>query len=449
MKVAEVSEKVRGLLRELVEVGPSQAELAKWLRVDQSQISRLLSGTATLELERVLGLLDALGVPRGLFFDKLFEEEKVDPATVLHVFREHAGLPPDPFLVEIEAPCLELNMLDVPGKARPSRRRADLLWLEDLRFDDADTAKSHLEQRAREWIAEANGSVSPPAGELLGDIAIALAIWASIQRIRGRRDDASMALEPSCNLADKSGEHWVSGFALQKSGYLLMDRGEARRGIRFLKEAYYLFGCAGEDAWQAKIWVDLGILHNFLGEHSIAIEHLEMALARLPQTSRRSRFAAHYDLALALHAEGNMEVAAEHLQLANALRPDDTLATAYLRWREGSQLLQANKPQEAAASLEVALSRFDRCDQLGEALLVLVDLAEAHFRQRSPARLGQLSERIVKSLRPFQKNKVITASLQAFALACQRGKVSLKLLDDMREQLEAEFPQRSTHLDQA
>lgn len=447
-QVAGTLEKMRSLLRDLIEVKATQAEVGSWLGIDQSQVSRILNGKAPLELERLLVILAAVDVSQQAFFSAVFDGEKPDPAAVLYLLREHAGLPPDSFLENIEAGCAELGMRDRPAQAQQSCRRSDLLQLEDLRFVDSASAKQQLEELIRLWIGEANSFTAPPPTELLGDIAIGLAIWASIQRICGRRDDASSALEWACQLAEKGEEPWILGLVRQKSAYLLMDSGNARYGIVLLREAHFYFSLTGDNDWQAKIWVDLGILHNFLGEHEKAIRYLQIALERLPERLQRNRFAAHYDLAIALQFTGHPEEAQLHLAKATALRPPIPLATAYLKWREGSQCLAAGALDTAVQLLEVAHQMFEEIGVTGDTIFILLDLAEVYFRQRNGQKLADLADWTGRSMKFFRQNKRVFDALQTLALICFRGKGDLKLLAGVRQQLEAEFPNRLTLFDQ-
>ena len=445
MRRKELTQSVMTELRDQVQNEIPLEELGIFLDLSPSQVSRFLNGITPPDLNKVFGCLEATKLPPLLFFEVALAKAHYRPEQVLSYFRENGQATLSVFVVRSAklAPFLR----PAAGKAAPSPRREELMVFEDRRFDDPLGAKEGLEAKIDALIDEASMGDDAPR-ELLGDIAAALSIWASIQRLRNYRDDAGTALDVAFQLAFACGEFWVIGLVYQKSAYLLMDLSATDRGILFLKEAIHYFEMARMPDWKAKVYVDIGVLLNYDKKHEEAIPWLELAIELLPENSVRHRFSAHHTFAIALSALGRNAEAAAAMSQASALCPSDPTAEATLTWLAGGlhhaagELAQSMEAHRKAGRIFKALENWKEC------ALVLTDLAKSLLKAGDKEGLAELTAEALELAAKLHRNKAAANALHEFALLCIRGSVTPPNLKNLEDELLAAFPERLRHLDQ-
>lgn len=445
MRRKELIQSMMTELRDQVQDEIPLESLSTFLGVSPSQVSRFLNGITAPDIDKVFGCLEAAELPPLLFFEVSFVKAHYGPGQVLRYFRENGQATVTAFVVR--AAKLAAFLRPAAEKAAPSSRREALMVFEDRRFDDPLGAKEGLEAKIDALIDEASMGDDAPR-ELLGDIAAALSIWASVQRLRNFRDDAGTALEVAFRLAFACGEFWVLGLVYQKSAYLLMDLSATDRGILFLKEAADCFELARMPDWKARAFVDRGVLLNSAKRHEEAIPWLELAIEQLPECATRSRFSAYHNVSIAKSALGRLTEAAADMAQASTLCPGYPLAEATLIWLAGG-LHHASG--ELTASIEAHRKAGRIFKDLGnwkECALVLTDLAKSLLQVGDKNGLAGLTAEAIELAGKLQRNKAAASALREFALLCVRGSVAPPNLKDLEEDLEAAFPERLPHLDQ-
>ena len=445
MRRKELTQSVMTELRDQVQNEIPLEELGIFLDLSPSQVSRFLNGITPPDLNKVFGCLEATKLPPLLFFEVALAKAHYRPEQVLSYFRENGQATLSVFVVR--AAKLAPFLRPAAGKAAPSPRREELMVFEDRRFDDPLGAKEGLEAKIDALIDEASMGDDAPR-ELLGDIAAALSIWASIQRLRNYRDDAGTALDVAFKLAFACGEFWVIGLVYQKSAYLLMDLSATDRGILFLKEALHCFDLARMPDWKAKVYVDMGVLLNYDKRYEEAIPWLELAIEQLPKAATRSRFSAYHTIAIAQSALGKNSEAAAAMSQASALCPSDEIATATLKWLEGDLHYAAGELARCIEAYRKAVNIFKTRENWTECAFVLADLAKSLLQSGDKAGLAGLTAEALDLAAKLHRNKAAAAALHEFALLCFRGAVTTPNLKNLEEELETAFPERLRHLDQ-
>ena len=444
MWVSDATASIRSLLVKKAQGRLSKEKLGAILGIDGSQAGRFLNGETRPDLSKVMLTLEALKLPKAHFFRMALAAELYGPAEVLTCYGEDPKAELAPFLLHYEALVSILEPL--PAEAQPSPRRAELLELEDRRFSDPLGAKARLEELACGWLALCEHELPPR--ELIGDIAIALATWASVMRLRSQRDDALKALQLAFRLGLRCREPWVIGVLYQKAAYLLMDLSDVATGLEFLGEALKHFTLSRDTEWQAKVYVDYGVLYHFAGRDEEAIPWLELAIDELPRSSQRHRFAAHHNLAIACAALERYPAAAAAMGRALELRPAYPRAEASLRWVEAALQLAAGEVAKAIQSYRRARNIYLECENWVECAFVTVDLAKALLRSKDKEGLAELGGETAVLAKRLRKHQATNDLLLSFAVECRRGSVAEPLLEALAETLEKAFPDRLVHLDQ-
>lgn len=444
MWASDTIERILQLLVSQAESSASINEVGMALGIDPSQASRFLKGTTKADLSRILRVLELLDISAPVFFKIALKDHPQGPAEVLRYFREDPKAELCDFLRRYDSLIRILEPSSEP--AGPSTSRRKLLRLEDLRFVDPLAAREKLEKLAGSWLTFAESA--QPSRTMLGDIATALAIWASVMRLRNHRDDAVAAMVLALRLGKLCGDPWVMGLLYQKAAYLLMDLGATEEGIELLDQALKWFTRAKAQEWRAKVYTDYGVLYHHMGRSEEAIAWLELAIEELPKSLRRYRFSAYHTQAIALAAVGRPADAAEALAMAIGLQPDDRRAEAVLNGAKADLQLEAGELASAVQSYHAARVIFMELEQWSDAAILTVDLAKVLLRTGDRKNLAELSGEITFLAKKLRRHKATEEMLLGLALGCRRGSVKEPQLRELAKKLRATFPKRRAQLDQ-
>ncbi len=254
---------------------------------------RQLRENKGLDLSKVYQVLGTMEVPPRFYFEELLETlPGYDPTWVLAHFREGTGSARDPFLAaSYERLARQLESLEVTRNVG-RRRTAEIEALEEQTFFDRMAAKKGLEALGIELI-EALETPSPGSSiaGLLGDIAHALTVWGSIQRIRGNRDDSVDAYVLAFRLATLSQDPKVIGYFYYYAAMLLPELGQPGHALRFADECCTLFQQFRDRDHLARGMVQTGIvefdLERFAAARHQAICALRPSIPRCLANPRR------------------------------------------------------------------------------------------------------------------------------------------------------------------
>jgi tetratricopeptide (TPR) repeat protein len=431
MGQSSLGTEICGTLRELIRQQSLRvAHVADRAGMDRGHVHRLLSGNRPLHLKQIERLLDAIAIPDGVFCDLLTPPDGLSAANaslVLASCRDELPLP--------RATLLDLVDQRLPSWIEGQRdsvavvgsRRAKILALEEERFGDRRRVKDVVESLIRE-ILETDRDVGAA-----DDLALALSVWAAIRRIEGSRADARDAYLHAFALVRDA---FAEGFVYQKAAWLLADFTRERLGLLFLDQALRCFAIAGADAWQARLFVDRGLIYLGLGDNDAAERWLRYSLQRLPPGTSIHRFSALENLTRVFLRKGDGDAALCAVLEAHDHCPSFNYQRAYLTWLKGRVLMHRREVAAAEESMRVALSAILEIGEPLDAALATVDLALTLFVAGKRSELGRLLENTHGWMARLKKNARAHGVMTTLLTIGLRGELNERILSGSRLRLE-------------
>jgi tetratricopeptide (TPR) repeat protein len=183
-------------------------------------------------------------------------------------------------------------------KGHPRRRQAEFLaaavdWLDLYRYEWPTRAASLSRAIALE--------LCPNIDNGLDVFLRALGVYASAVRMRGSMTLAAMVLHEILPLAYRT-SRWREADLIQRASYVLRDHARHADSLQASTAAGTIYAGLNDRPGQAKTITDRGICFYLRGDAEVAIGEFRNALAWLPETAKRHRFAAHLTLGAALAA---------------------------------------------------------------------------------------------------------------------------------------------------
>lgn len=436
IEVPPLDERVLELLRELVETHSSSRAVAESMGQAHNYVARILRGETKLRLDVLERILHAMGLSTTYFFRLVTAgDEALDVATLLRFFPAD-GSEESPFFDAV-SPRLDeiLARGSDPSIVReiPSRRD-EIEKFEALRFSDRDAAEKGLEALIPELLDAAPGD-APACPGLLGDLAIALATWATVQRFRSERRAAARALRRAMLAAESSGELRPVAIVLQRSAYLMRDLARGRTALLLLDRANDLYLRDGDLEGCAKVFVDRAIVLVHLGLYENAVECYETALRLLPENDKLQRFGALSGLAHCHENLGQLELALKRNEAAAAVYDGiEDMQLAYLVWNRANlcAALGGRDPEPAYRRAMELLERHAEPLAVG---LCAVDLAAVYVRRGESRKLAALGDEILAWLPALRGNRTADAILMELVRCAKWGEVTQQLLVESRRRL--------------
>lgn len=442
MNTGEILRKALRLVYDLVDRLSSQKAVAEVLSVTSGHVSRLLSGSRKIFLDDILKILGFIEVSPRLVIEAVCEDP-VTPVEILRAFRKGDGLIATSFLESVRARLPAPGHPMLRNEARPSADRRLLLELEKQREQDPPAAQEKLESQVRQWISQ-----EPMSANLRTDIATALAIWASIQRLQDHLDDAATAYSYAFGFVEGLRDPWILGLLYRKVAPLLVDLKRPKQARQLLKEALVFFIEAGDPHFQAQVFVDLGTIHNALGEGDIAENWHALALQNLPAEDENYRFAVHYDLAWADFQTGKILDAQKHLAEARKFQPATNIVVeTTLLWLEGDIWRKLGALDNADSAYRQTLRHLLDSRRIAEAIQVTLILAQTLLDAGRTAPLKELVLDLQRNVRALRSNAAASATIDRLSLAFLKGKIGPKLFEVALEEFRAalEMPRGRSH----
>lgn len=388
--------------------GLSHAE--RCAKVSQSYIRRR-KNAGTIDLTKMMAVLQALGEHPARFFRRVFPEGKAEA----HVVDVPTG--PEPEIVD--------RANDRIKSARPgSIPRLHLMELDTLRYDEPQKAADRT-LAALEFVDTQ-------------DVSFALGIWASSQRMLMNIEDATHALLAGLKIADTSQDLRARGDLLQRLATVVSDCGEHAEALTLATQATDAHARAGDLEAVGQTLVDRGEWLLYLGRFKESIAMHRQALPLLARNDDIHRVTAWQDIGLCFHAQGSFEEAAHALR--EAWRSADSIGIlnqSKLAWLEAVidfSLGDHEKSEEKLCDVVVTFSGI----HLGEAALATVDLAEVQLAA------GKLiaSYASAQAILPFitklsAQNRVVKAAEHILADLARQGEaaITVQVVGNLRELL--------------
>jgi hypothetical protein len=413
------------VLRALIAEHSSVHHVAQCLGMDHANLGRVLSGQYRMNFDLIGKILGVLELPVSIFHRRCLDGHRLsldEASALLRLCRPKAGrgrparaVAHGAFLGQVDE--LLPAWLESKPTAHGIARREELMRLEDARFTAAGIAKTRLEELSEELLR------GPAAQGRRVDFAMLLAIWATLKRIEGCREEARDAYLSSIACLRGLNEPFTEGFVFQKAAYVAMDFDQIDTSLVLLDGAQAAFVYEGNLEWQARIFTDKGIARSRQDSWERAETHLLMALRLLPASSARHRLAATDALVEICLRTGRLEDAHQALKSVGDYWSESPLAMAFVFWRSGKILATQERHAESVQQLWTSLATMSQVGEPIDAAILAVDLAEGllHLGRRNDLKalvadmvtwMGRLADNkeahrtIVKLVRMFYANEL-------------------------------------------
>lgn len=295
----------------------------------------------------------------------------------------------------------------------------DLASIDALRQDDSHAAEAAI-----------NAAMKSVSGARSG--ARVLGVWSSVQRSLYRLDWSTIGLGLAVEVADIAGDAELVTELLQRSIYVLKDRGELGWALSMAREVTARSLQAGNLEGVGKGLVDCGVVHSASGDPALAVGCCRAALEILPGDLSTSRFAAWQVLALSHHALGDVSRAATAAEEASKVVPSSLSMLGRLAWVRGRIAWQSQDMARAERYYRVALSHlipapYDAA--LVGAELVRVVWRRGHFVEANAlcSALSAVADSV--SDHPLEMDNVMSAALFDLVWAGMEARLNEQVIE--------------------
>ncbi len=439
------------------------AEIEEGVSCSQGYLNKLSSGTHEFKLDLFLRTLEVLELDPRAFFsralgieptleDYLLELE--DGAREDRAFSRIARVSRQLEVAEPETPdpaatADERHVAELAGCAsreqhrrlRCTRKyrtrafsRAYLEHLDSLRYDNAVQAAKLVEKVATHLIPKLPGE----RDERLALQCLALGIFGSARRRKGRLADAARAFRLALELSRRAHLRAETAALLQRASYLLKDVGHFERSLSYLREALEIYVDLGSETGIAKTLVDRGMMLCYLGEYDTAVAVLEQALRRLDGSGQtRNLFAVHQFLAYAHEQLGDLDAAERQLETATTFGGlEHGFFWSKLRWLQGTLALKRGAYRRSEELLRSAWQVLSDQEHPAQAALLSVDLVEALLAQERLEEACALATSMARLLESMRNNHLAKKAVYQLVRSGLDGKLTRQLLGKVRSQLQ-------------
>ncbi len=442
----------------------------------RGEISNLYSERKRIKLDVFLRALLALGTDPAEFFSRVLGGPCL-PDAYLEPFvaageqdRELAEIEragwwleageaqaADPAAVADAARAAEMAQLrpkEQQRRLRHTRRyrtvafaRAYLEHLDSLRYDHAEVAAKLATTVAVDLLPKLPG----PRPERLALQCLALGIFASARRLKGRFSTAARAFRLALDLARRHRLREDTARLLQRASYLLKDFGQFERALVCLREALEIYVGLGCDIGIGKTLVEQGLMLTGLGDHKTATQVLSQALrylngneARLP----RYHFAAYQYLAIAFEQLGELDAAEARLEEATGISGlENGFYSAKLRWQQGTLAFKRGDCRRSEGLLRAARKALAATENPGQEALVSLDVLDVLLAQGKLEEACSLAGDMARLLDCFEDDRLAARAIVRLIRPTLAGKLSRAIVAEARADLEkARTPERGALL---
>jgi tetratricopeptide (TPR) repeat protein len=439
MSEPQSSDQALVVLRTLIEEHSSVHHVARCLGMDHTNLGRVLSGEYRLHHELVEMILDVLGLPVSIFLRLCLPSENLqlsEATALLKSCRPKVGRGRRPSQALDGAWVYEIGekfpaWLEGAASNEGSRWRDEILRLEEERFASAAEVSSRLEV-----LAEILLDCLPTRGAR-ADLAMVLAIWSTLRRIEGRRGEARDGYLLAVGCLETTDDSFAEGFVLQKAAYLALDFDRADQSLLLLDGALAAFVIDGQACWQARIFVDRGIVRAHQERWTEAEKELQTALWLLPTEAVLSRLSATEALVDLLVRAGRLAEAEAALGTAENLPCEFPIARAFLTWRRGMLLSAQGRSNEAAEILWIAFELMAKKGEAIDAALVAADLADVLLKLRRTEALRMLVGDTVQWMGKLADNRAAHRALMRLVSYFYAGELSAARISRIRLEIKA------------
>lgn len=290
--------------------------------------------------------------------------------------------------------------------------------IEDDAGADLDAIDAHRQDDAYAAEEAINEVLQRVSGARCG--ARALGVWSSVQRSLYRLDWATTGLGLAIEVAAIAGDEDLVTGLVQRSVYVLKDRGELSWSLSMAREVAARSVRTGDLDGLGKGLVDCAVVLSASGAREEAARCSRVALKILPENLGTSRFAAWQVLALSLHALADVEGAESAVERAAAVAPESLGMQGRLAWVRGRLAMGRKDLGLAERHYRTALSHLMSAPY--DAALVGAELVRVVWRRGDFAAARTLSRGLsavadAVSEHPLDLDQVMSSALLDLAMA--------------------------------
>ncbi|MCP3961909.1 MAG: hypothetical protein GY719_29045 [bacterium] len=440
-----------------------EGEIAMW----QGALSDVYAGRRPLRLDYLLRILDGLDLEPTTFFRRALGASPVadDLLADLEVEGDE-----DRALGRIAAAARELATAEPPladrmadtgaegveelirlggrehlRRLRNTRRLRThefagpyLEYLDRLRYDEAPRAAKRAEIVATRVLPALPG----PQEDRISLLCLALGVFGSARRVKGRFTPASRAFRLALELARRHGLQLEAAQLLQRASYLTRDLGHSDRGLLLLREALEIYVDIDSSRGIGMTLVDRGMLYAYLGQPAEAVPVLQRALEILDGTAveiPRTHLSAYQLLTYAFEKLGDLEAAEAHLERGvRDFGSEHRVDQAKLRWLQARLAFRRGDFLRSEVLLRSAWPILAESENALQEAMIIIDLVATLLAQGMLAEACVLAHSMARLLTRFRGNSLAETAIVQLLRDAAEGKLTLELLEEARTALEKE-----------
>ncbi len=442
-------------------------EIEERLGISEGYLNKLCQGRNDIKLGLFLKAIDALGLDQRVFLSRTLE---LQPAPEDYLRQLEDAADHDRAFTRMARATAELETAEPPPAHRSAfacaadvtdfvtcpyseqlRRlrgsykyrthafaRAYLEHLDSLRYDHAEEAAKLAIQVAVRLVPALPG----PPQDRLALQCLALGIFGSARRLKGRFSAASRAFQLALEVARRAGLREDTANLLIRASYLLKDFGHFDRALALLNDALVIFVQLGSRWGIGRALVDQGMMHSALGEHEDAILDLKQGLKHLAGSEtqlKRYHLAAYQFAAYAYEQLGQLDQAHGWLERGvRAFEPQFAVDGAKLQWVRGKLAFRHGRYAQAEELLRAAGSVLASKEVPGKEALVTLDLISVLLAQGRGHEASELAADMAPLLFKFKNNPIAEAAILELISAAAAGRLRETVVREARARLEGE-----------
>lgn len=411
--------------------------LAPTFGLEEGQLYNKTSQEAEMSMSLLCQLPSKVALSPSALLRKGLLDTFEDPLSILLSQREKAELPVNPFLDGLKPRFLTILEAKVDRQSSVPSQQPVIESLEEMRYHDRAAAGPACEKLILEMVDKLEEIPGKKPRKMLGELAAALALWATIQRSRGFRDLSVKAFTLAFPLVFSSGDAGARGSCYQRAAYLLGDLDRPDLGYEFIRDAVLYFSAEGTSS---NLWKSHRVRGHFLAENGKlreAQEAFELALEHLPGSEWRDRVGALQGLGVVARRMGQAIKARGFLDSAVAECKRVDIILGHVQWSRGLVESDLGNWTASRVHFEQGTSLLGKFGSAGDVALICVDHVEVLLRQKDTSRAVVIVSQVAEWLPQLRANPILRRAFSQFLDLARTARIELARLPKLREDLRA------------
>jgi tetratricopeptide (TPR) repeat protein len=416
MRAAEIKIRIDDCFRDRAKQVSSLTRMSLAIGRSRGYLSGALSETGPdLDWEEAMVSLETIGeaMPEEVIHTAISQLD-ADPVQILLAARERQKGPSDFYFREAGPRLQALIEAGPTPHGEWPRRTGAINRLDKLRRRDRQQAKKKLQELISHALDRLEATGARPR-QAFCDLASALCVLASLQRLAGRRNDAMDLLVVARPLSLLANDLVAEGDWLVRAAMLLVDLSRNARAHEFVLEATSQYALAGATTKLAQASVTRAYVLTHAKKHAKSRKILQQVLPKLEEDETEIRYFAHQILAKNLRELGELAEACEHLSLASSLTGDDTVARATCLWDRATLLGRLGDVSCAMKAYQEALPLLAKLTGAAELAELAMEYAKLLLKERRRPELQALSADLSGWIQELRGTKKLREVIEDFA----------------------------------